>query len=83
MKAARGKDEMRTEYDFTGGERGKYARRYAKGTNVIVLDPDVAAVFKDSKTVNEILRGISSLVRKKAPARPSLEVREKKPKYGK
>jgi hypothetical protein len=37
--------EMRDEYDFRGGVRGKYAGRYAAGTNVVVLDPDVAAVL--------------------------------------
>ena len=35
-------DELRPEYDFRGGIRGKYARRYAEGTNVVVIDPDVA-----------------------------------------
>ena len=38
-------DEMRAEYDFSGGVRGKYAERYARGTNVVLLDPDVAEVF--------------------------------------
>jgi hypothetical protein len=36
-------DAMRSHYDFSGGERGKYAARYAEGTNVVVLAPDVAA----------------------------------------
>ena len=49
---------MRNEYDFSQGERGKYARRYAKGTNVIVLEPDVAKVFPNSKVVNISLRQI-------------------------
>ena len=62
-KAAR-KDEMRTtgdmrpEYDFRGGVRGKYAARFAKGTNLVVLDPDVAAVFRDGATVNRALRAL-------------------------
>ncbi|MFI5398357.1 MAG: hypothetical protein ACHQ9S_22705 [Candidatus Binatia bacterium] len=38
---------MRDHCNFSGGVRGKYAKRYAEGTNVIVLDPDVAEVFKD------------------------------------
>jgi hypothetical protein len=50
--------QMRNEYDFSQGERGKYARRYAQGTNVVVLEPDVAKAFPNSKAVNVSLRGI-------------------------
>ena len=49
---------MPEEYDFSQGERGKYARRYAQGTNVVVLEPDVAKVFSNSKVVNVSLREI-------------------------
>jgi hypothetical protein len=49
-------DEMRPEYDFSGGVRGKYYEAYQKSRNVIILDPDVAAVFPDSAAVNEALR---------------------------
>jgi len=48
--------EMRDEYDLSEGVRGKYAGRFAEGSNVIVLDPDVAEVFGDGKAVNEALR---------------------------
>lgn len=48
--------DLRDEYDFSGGERGKYAKRFAEGSNVVVLDPDVAKRFKDSVSVNEALR---------------------------
>jgi hypothetical protein len=48
--------EMRSEYDFSGGVRGKYASRFAKGSKVIVLDPDVAAAFDSSEAVNTALR---------------------------
>lgn len=51
-------DTMREEYDFTGGVRGKYAKRFANGSNVVVLDPDVAEAFKDSGAVNEALRSV-------------------------
>jgi hypothetical protein len=51
-------DSMRDEYDFRGGVRGKYARRFAQGSNVIVLDEDVARIFKDSQSVNAALREI-------------------------
>jgi hypothetical protein len=49
-------DDMRPEYDFSGGVRGKYAAQYAAGTNVVRLEPDVAAVFPDSESVNAALR---------------------------
>jgi hypothetical protein len=55
---------MRDEYDFSQGERGKYARRFAQGTNVVVLEPDVAKVFPNSKAVNISLRKI---IRQQAP----------------
>ena len=47
---------MRAEYDFSGGVRGKYAERYAAGTNVVVLDPDLAKIFTDSEKANQALR---------------------------
>jgi hypothetical protein len=56
---------MRNEYDFSQGERGKYARRSALGTNVVVLEPDVAKVFPNSKSVNVSLRKI---IRQQVPA---------------
>ena len=49
-------DEMRPEYDLRGGVRGKYYERYRQGTNVVLLEPDVAKVFRDSKSVNVALR---------------------------
>jgi hypothetical protein len=52
-------DELRPEYDFsqlTGRVRGKYVERYREGTNLVLLDPDVAAAFPDAKAVNEALR---------------------------
>lgn len=51
-----GDDEMRPEYDFSGGVRGKYAKRYAEGTNLILLEPDLAAEFPDSRSVSRALR---------------------------
>ena len=52
----RKQNEMRPNYDFSGATRGKYAARLAEGTNVVVLDADVAGVFKSSKAVNDALR---------------------------
>jgi hypothetical protein len=51
-----GEDDMRPEYDLRGGVRGKYYKQYVEGTNVVLLDPDVAAVFRDSESVNQALR---------------------------
>ena len=52
-------EEMRAEYDFSGGIRGKYTKRYAEGSNVVVLDPDVAEHFKTSEDVNRALRELT------------------------
>ncbi|MBZ5624121.1 MAG: hypothetical protein LAQ69_36290 [Acidobacteriia bacterium] len=49
-------DEMRAEYDLRGGVRGKYYKQYMESTNVVLLDPDVAEVFRDSDSVNQALR---------------------------
>jgi hypothetical protein len=69
MKNAKVRDDdvkMRDEYDFSNAVRGKYAKKFAKGTNIVVLEPDVAKVFRNSKEVNEILRTISRLATQKA-----------------
>jgi hypothetical protein len=63
MSKTEGSDEIRDEYDFSGAVRGKYAERFAKGSNVIVLAPDVAEVFKDADAVNEALRLLAESVR--------------------
>ena len=55
-------DEMRAEYDFSGGVRGKYVDRFAEGCNVVVLDPDVARVFTDSESVNQALRALAGII---------------------
>jgi len=49
---------MLDEYDFSNGVIGKYAKQYAEGTNIVLLDPDVAKVFPDSTAVNQALRQI-------------------------
>ena len=61
-------DELREEYDFSHGVRGKYARRYGEGANIVILDPDVAKVFRDSKSVNEALRALVEVANKAAAA---------------
>jgi hypothetical protein len=55
---------MREEYDFSnmkGGVRGKYVRRYRAGSNLILLDPEIAAAFPTDTAVNEALRAVLSL----------------------
>ncbi len=59
-------DDMRDEYDFTGGVRGKYATRFAEGSNVVVLDPDVADLFTDSDSVNDALRTLAEIAAKQS-----------------
>lgn len=52
-------DDLRPEYDFSqmkGGVRGKYVERYRQGTNLVLLDPDVADAFPDAKAVTDALR---------------------------
>ena len=51
-------DDMKQEYDFSKGVRGKYFKRYQAGSNVVILDPEIAAVFKDSESVNDALRAL-------------------------
>jgi hypothetical protein len=58
--------EMRSEYDFSGGVRGKYYEAYQQSTNVIVLDPDVAEIFRDSAAVNEALRLLAKIAKSTA-----------------
>ena len=53
-------DDMRPEYDFSGGIRGKYAKRFAQGSTVVVLEPDVAERFPNSEAVNRALRKLIS-----------------------
>ena len=56
-------EEMLPEYDFPRGVRGKYAGRFAKGTIMVVLDPDVARLFPDPKSVNKALRALGHMIR--------------------
>lgn len=52
---------MRAEYDFSGGVRGKYAEKYRLGTNVVLIDPELAEAFPDSKSVNDALRSLVAI----------------------
>lgn len=55
--------ELLDEYDFGSGVRGKYAGRFSQGSNVVVLDPDVARVFTDSESVNQALRALVAIIK--------------------
>ena len=59
-------DEMRPEYDLSDGVRGKYYEAYKQSTNIIVLEPDVAEVFRDSAAVNEALRLLTKIAKSTA-----------------
>jgi hypothetical protein len=58
--------EMLDEYDFSQGIVGKYAKQYAEGTNIVLLDPDVAKVFPDSEAVNQALRAIAQIIQQRS-----------------
>jgi hypothetical protein len=68
MKKVSKKAATRREYDFSSGVRGKYAKRFAQGSNVVLLEPDVAKFFHDSKTVNRSLRALSEIIRQQRKA---------------
>lgn len=57
---------MRSEYDFSGGIRGKYVDRYRAGTNIILLGPELVEAFPDSKSVNDALRALVGIARRTA-----------------
>ncbi len=66
-------DELRPEYDFysmTGGVKGKYVERYRAGTNVVLLDRDVAKAFPTSTSVNEALRLLLQVAQRQQPNQP-------------
>ena len=60
----KGQADMLPEYDFSNGVRGKYAKRYAERSNVVVLSPDLAEIFRTSESVNEALRTLVRVGRK-------------------
>lgn len=62
-------DDILPEYDFSKARPNPYAARYAEGTNVVLLDPDVAKDFPDSSSVNEALRALSAIIRRQTKSR--------------
>jgi hypothetical protein len=63
------RDTLRPEYDFSRAVRGVTAARYAKGTNIVVVDPEVLDVFPTSGAVNEALRALAPVLRRRQTAR--------------
>ncbi len=55
-------DEIRPDYDWSKATRNPYASRFAQGSNIVVLEPDVAALFPNSASVNEALRSLASVI---------------------
>ncbi len=62
-------DEILPEYDFSRARPNKYASRYAVGSIVVVLEPDVAAVFPSAGEANEALRALAGIIQKHRPRR--------------
>ena len=62
-----GPDDILPEYDFSKGRRNPYAARMAAGSHIIVLEPDVAAVFPDAAAVNGALRALAGIIRERRP----------------
>lgn len=80
MKKVNGKStgEMRPEYDFAsmeGGVRGKYAKQYRAGTNLVLLDPKLAEVFPTDAAVNEALQAVVNMTRIVRPRKSTPDVR--------
>ena len=71
MKKKGERDAMRPEYDFSTGIRGVHHEAYLRGTNVVLLEPDVAEVFSDSAAVNAALRALAQVAR--TYAKPSTD----------
>ena len=63
--------DMLAEYDFSQGIRGKYVERFAEGSNVVILSPEIAEIFPDSESVNQALRLLVDIAGKTAGKVPA------------
>lgn len=63
--------DMLVEYNFSPGVRGKYARRYTEGTNVVVLEPNAARVFPNADAVNSSLRALAQIIQRREKSTPN------------
>ena len=70
-RVAKDPDEILPEYDWSKAVRNPYAARYAAGSNIVVLEPDVAAIFPNSASVNEALRALASVIGRRKAKRPA------------
>jgi hypothetical protein len=68
LRPAADRDTLRPEYDFSRAVRGVTAARYAEGANVVVIDPEVLDVFPDGPAVNEALRALAPVIRRRRRA---------------
>jgi hypothetical protein len=68
MKKMRKDSDMLKGYDFSGGIRSKYAKRYPEGANVVVIDPDLAEYFPNHEAVNEAPRGLTKIIKRRKKA---------------
>jgi hypothetical protein len=57
-------NDMLDEYDFSKGIRGKYEKKYAEGSNIIVIEPEVSKEFPDAESVNEALKHLMLIIKK-------------------
>ena len=64
MKRMQKDPDMLEEYDFSKGIQGKYVKKYAEGTNIVVIEPDVAKIFPDHDSVNQALRSLAEIIRR-------------------
>ncbi|MBI5892734.1 MAG: hypothetical protein HZB79_03620 [Deltaproteobacteria bacterium] len=64
MKKMQKDSDMLEEYDFSKGVPGKYAERYMEGTNVVIIDPDVAKFFPDHDSINQALRSLAEIIKR-------------------
>jgi len=67
MKKMKNDTDLLEEYDFSKGIRGKYSKRFKSGSNVVVIDPDVAKYFPDHDSVNSSLRSIVTIIKQHQP----------------
>jgi len=74
MKRKNKDPDMIGEYDFSKGVRGKYAKRYAEGSNVVIIEPDLFEYFPDHDSVNDALRSLVSIFEKQKKNRPKADV---------
>jgi len=65
MKKMQKDNNILEEYDFSKGVTGKYANKYEQGSNVVVIEPDVAEYFPDHDSVNQALRSITKIIKKR------------------